>query len=153
MFFKYLRIFEKFLSTFHLSSRTLKMVKMTLVCLWKKMLRKKGLLTQPSRMLIPSNFLANGTIISHLLLFYLYLEQVCKKNHRFVQYTPMKCFSNFVQSAVHARKKGDENPLSSVVAETMKLLANNSYGHQIIDRSRRRVKKCLIDGKTLGAKN
>ena len=60
-----------------------------------------------------------------------------------VQYTPRKCFNNFVQSAVDARRQGDENQNSSVVAETMKLLANSSYGYQIMDRSRHTVTKYL----------
>ena len=47
-----------------------------------------------------------------------------------------------------ARRQGDENPNSSVVAETMKLLANSFYGHQIMDRSRHTVTKCLTDKKT-----
>ena len=42
----------------------------------------------------------------------------------------------FVQSVVDARRERDENPLSGVVAETMKLLGNSSYGYQVIDRSR-----------------
>ena len=37
-----------------------------------------------------------------------------------------------MQSAVDARREGDENPNSGVVAETMKLLANSSYGYQIM---------------------
>ena len=83
--------------------------------------------------------------ITLLLLFYLKLGLVCKKIHRFVQCTPKKCFNNFVQSAVDARRQGDENPNSSVVAETMKLLANTSYGYQIMDRSRHTVTKYLTD--------
>ena len=83
-----------------------------------------------------------------MLLFYLKLGLVCKKIHRFVQYTPRKCFNNFVQSAVDARRQGDENPNSSVVAETMKLLANSSFGYQIKDRSRHTVTKYLTDKKT-----
>ena len=76
---------------------------------------------------------------------------VCTKIHRFVEYTPKKCFKSFVQSAVEAKKQGDENPNSSVVAETMKLLANSSYCYQIIDRSRHTVTKYLIDEKTHAA--
>ena len=52
-----------------------------------------------------------------------------------------------------ARREGDENPKSSVVAETMKLLANNSYGYQIMDRSRHTVTKYLTDEKTHSAIN
>ena len=92
-------------------------------------------------MLISSYFLENGTLITPLLLFYLDLGLVCKKIYRFVEYTPVKCFNKFVQSAVDARREGDENPNSSVVAETMKLLANSSYGYQIMDRSRHTVTK------------
>ena len=52
-----------------------------------------------------------------------------------------------------ARRQGDENPNSSVVAEIMKLLANSSYGYQIMDRSRHTVTKYLTDEKTHSAIN
>ena len=38
----------------------------------------------------------------------------------------MKRFNKFVQSTVIAGSEEDDNPISSVVAETMKLLANSS---------------------------
>ena len=114
---------------------------------------KEGLLSQPRKMLISSYFLENGTLITPPLLFYLDLGLVCKKINRFVENTPVKCFNKFVQSAVDARREGDENPNSSVVAETMKLLANRSYGYQIMDRSRHTVTKYLSDEKTHGAIN
>ena len=121
--------------------------------LMRKYAEKENIMTQPRKMLISSFVLTNGTIITPLLLFYLNLGLVCKKIHRFVQYTPRKCFNNFVQSAVDARRQGDENPTSSVVAETMKLLANSSYGYQIMDRSRHTVTKYLTDEKTHSAMN
>ena len=116
--------------------------------LMKDFAEKEGIMPQPRRMLISSFVLTNGTIITPLILFYLKLGLVCKKIHRFVQYNPRKCLNNFVQSAVDARRQGDENPNSSVVAETMKLLANSSYGYQIMDRSQHTVTKYLNDGKT-----
>ena len=54
---------------------------------------------------------------------------------------------------MHARRKSDENSNSSVIAETMKLLANSSYGNQIMDRSRHTVTKYLSDEKTHAANN
>ena len=114
----------------------------------KEYAEKEGIMPQPRRMLIPSFILTNGTIITPLLLFYLKLGLVCRKIHRFVQYTPRKCFSIFVQSAVDARRQRDKNPNSSVVAETMKLLPNSSYGYQIMDRSRHTVTKYLSDVET-----
>ena len=121
--------------------------------LMKDYAEKENIMPQPRRMLISSFILTNGTIITHLLLFYLQLGLVCQKIHRFVQYTPRKCSGNFVQSAVDARRQGDENPNSSVVAETMKLLANSSYGYQIMDGSRHTMTKYLNDEKTHSAIN
>ena len=95
-------------------------------------------------MLISSFTLQNGTLITPLLLFYLQLGLVCSNIHHFVEYTPKKCSNRIVQAAVDARK-GDENPNSSVVAVKMKLLANTSYGYQIMDRSQHTVTKYLTD--------
>ena len=95
--------------------------------------------------------------MEHLLLlccfFYLHLCFVCTKIHRFVKYTPEKCFNSFAQSRVDARRQGDKKPISSVVVEAMKLLANSSYGYQIKDRSRHTVTKYLSDKKTDAAIN
>ena len=112
---------------------------------------EEGIMSQPRRMLISSFHLKNGTVITPLLIYYLHLVLESTKIHRFVQYTPKQCFSSFVQSAVNARRQGDENPNSSVVAETRKFLANSSYGYQIMDRSRHTVTKHLNDEKTHSA--
>ena len=113
----------------------------------KNYAEEERLLSQPREMLISSFTLQNRTLITPLLLFYVQLGLVCTKTHRFVEYTPKKRFNSFVQSAVDARRQNDENPNSSVVAETMKLLANSSYGYQIMDRSRHTVTKYLTDEK------
>ena len=104
-------------------------------------------------MLISSFTLQNGTLITPLLLIFLQLGLISTKIHRFVEYTPKKCFNSFVQSAVDARRQSDENPNSSVVTETTKLLANSSNGYQIKDRSRHTVTKYLADEKTHAAIN
>ena len=94
--------------------------------------------------------------MEHILLLCCYFEYnwfFCTKINRSVDYTPKKCFNRFVQSAVDARRQGEENPNSSVVAGTMKLLANSSYGYQIMDRSRNTKTKYLSDEKTHAAIN
>ena len=96
--------------------------------LMKKCAGEKGLLSQPREMLISSFTIQNGRLITPLLVFYLQLGLVCSRIHRFVEYTPKNCLNSFVQSAVEARRQSDENPNSSEVAETMKLLGNSSYG-------------------------
>ena len=104
-------------------------------------------------MLISSFKLTNGKLITPLINFYLDLGLQCTKTHRFVQYTPRKVINSFVQSVVDARRAGDENPLSGVVAETMKLLGNSSYGYQIMDRLKYTMKKYLGDKKNHKAIN
>ena len=122
--------------------------------LMKKFAEEEGLLSQPLEMLISIFTLQNGTLLTPLLLLYLQLELVCTKINHLVEYTPKKCFNQFVQSAVDARRQGDENPNSSVVSGTMKLLAHSSYGYQIIDRTRRHtLTKYLSEGKTHAAIN
>ena len=50
-------------------------------------------------------------------------------------------------------KERDENLLFGVVAETMKLLGNSSYGYQIMIRARHTITNCLNDQKTHEAIN
>ena len=121
--------------------------------LMKEYAEKEGIMPQPRRLLLSSFILTNGTIISPLRLLCLKLGLVCKKIHRVVQNTHRNCFNSFMQSAVDARQQGDENRKSSVVAETMKILADSSYGYQIMDRSRHTVTKFLTDEKTYTATN
>ena len=94
-------------------------------------------------MLISSFHSKNGTFITPLFLFYMQQGLVCTKIYRSVECTPISCFNSFVQSAVSARHTN-----STVVAETMKLLANSSYGYQIMGRSRHTVTKYPNDEKT-----
>ena len=44
---------------------------------------------------------------------------------------------------MYARRKSDENPNSSAVAESIKLRADCSYGYQILNRSSHNVEKYL----------
>ena len=67
--------------------------------------------------------------------------------------TRQKLCQQFVQSFVGARRAGDENPESSVVAESMKLFGNRSYNYQIMDRSRHTETKYLKVEKTHKAMN
>ena len=104
-------------------------------------------------MLISSFTIEIGTLLTPLLLFYRQLGLVVTKIHRFVEYTLKQCFNSFLQAAVDVRRMGEKNPNSSVVAETMKLLANSAYGYQILDRSGHTVTKYLSGEKTHAAIN
>ena len=115
--------------------------------LMKTYAEEEGLISQPRKMLTSSFMSQNTTLIAPLLLLHLHLPLVITKTHHLLEYTLKNCFNSFVQSEVDARRQGDENPNSSVVAERMKLLANSSYGHQIIESSRHIATKYISDKK------
>ena len=102
----------------------------------KEFAERNKLLPRPRKMLISSFKLERGPVITPLLLFYLEKGVILKDVFWYLQYTPRRCFETFVQNVVDARREGDQNKESTVVAETMKLIGNSSYGYQIMDRSR-----------------
>ena len=105
--------------------------------LMKDYAEKENIMPQPRRMPISSFIVTNGTIITLLLLFYLKLGLVCKKDSPVCSIHSQKVFWQFrTVCRGCTTRQGDENPNSSVVAEAMKLLANSSFGYQIMDRSR-----------------
>ena len=109
---------------------------------------KYGLLQHPSKLLITSFHWENGNVISPLFNFYLNLGLECTKILRFVEYIPQKCFKGLVKSVVEGWRLGDQNKNSTVIAETMTLLSNSSYGYQIMDRSKHTVTNFLDEEKT-----
>ena len=121
--------------------------------LMKTYAEEEGIMSQTRKLLISSFTIQNGTLIIPLFFFYLQLWLVVTKKHRSVEYTTTKCFDSFVKAAADARVNGDKSSKSSVVAETMKLLANSSYGYQIMNQSRHAVTNYLSDEKTVAAIN
>ena len=109
---------------------------------------ENNLIKQPQQMLTSSFNSINGTLITPLFNFYLNLVLQCTKIHRFVHYTPRNFFNSFVQSVVDARCAEDENTLSGVVNNKMKLLGNSSYGYQTMTRFKYIMTKYLGAGKT-----
>ena len=66
--------------------------------------------------LVSSFELTNGTINTPLLLFYLERGLEGTTVYCIVEYTPVQFFKNFEQCVFNARRQGDENPNSSLVA-------------------------------------
>ena len=58
-----------------------------------------------------------------------------------------------MKSVVDARQLGDQNKISTVVAETMKFISNSSYGYQIMDHRKHTETKYLDEKKTNRAIN
>ena len=114
---------------------------------------KECLIPQQQRMVISSVALSNDTLTTPVPLFHLELGLVWTKTYGFVEYTPVKCSNNFVQSAANARRQEDEKPNAKVVAETIKLLGNSSCGYQKMNHSRQLITRQMTDKKTYEAIN
>ena len=106
----------------------------------KEFAERHKLLSKQQKIFISSFQLDRGPIITPLFLFYLEKGVILRDVFWFLQYTPCRCFQFFVQN-VDARREGERNKESTVVAETMKLIGNSSYGYQIMGRSRHTTTK------------
>ena len=69
------------------------------------------------QLLLRECFIAASRVERSLPLFCcsIWSWALCTTVHRFVEYTPRKCFSNFAQSTVDAQRESEENPNSTVV--------------------------------------
>ena len=104
--------------------------------------RNKCLL-RPRKLLISPVSSLNEDLTITPLLFYLEKGVIQKHVFWFLQYTPRRCFETFVQNLVDARREGDQNKESTVVAEKMKLIGNSLNGYQIMTSSRHTKTKYL----------
>ena len=106
--------------------------------------QQEGIISQPRTNLISSFTLHNGTLCYPFIMNWVVF--VGKLTASLVH--AKNFFNSFAQSAVDARRQGDESPNSSVVVETKQLVANSSYGYQVMDQSQHTVTKQLNDEKT-----
>jgi hypothetical protein len=91
----------------------------------KGVAEENDLLRRGQRMTISSYFEKAGLFITPLLKYYMELGIIVSNIRQLIQYNPKRCYEPFVQSVVDARREGDKNPNSGVLAETMKLIGNS----------------------------
>ena len=66
--------------------------------------------------------------------------------YQVIEYTPKPCFKPFGEAVSNARRAGDADPSKAIIADTMKLVGNSSYGKTITNKERhRQVKFCDDD--------
>ena len=97
-----------------------------------------GLLSQPRRSLIGS-YHAKGILLSTPMLRW-YVLNGLRVTHIYqtIEYTPQACFKDFGEKVSKARRQGDLNPDSAIIADTMKLLGNSGYGKTITNLDKHR---------------
>ena len=53
-----------------------------------------------------------------------------------IEYEPNACFKNFVKEISDARREGDRDPDTAIIADTIKLLGNSSKGSMITNKEK-----------------
>ena len=86
-------------------------------------------LRKPTKMLISSHKADRMMLITPLIKYYLQLGLKVTKVHYVVHFPDHKpCFKEFADQVSDARREGDRNPDTNVLANTYKLLGNSVYG-------------------------
>ena len=90
----------------------------------------------PRRPLIGSYFGKKIGLLTPLLMWYLNHGLVITHIYTVVEYIPYAAFSTFMTQVAQARLDGDRNKDKALIAETMKLIGNSSYGKLITNKEK-----------------
>lgn len=96
---------------------------------------KHGLLPRPRRTLIGSYFGEKILLATPLVKWYLHHGLEISEIYTVVEYQPKTCFRDFGKTVSDARRQGDLDKDSNILAETMKLLGNSFYGKTLTNVS------------------
>lgn len=89
-----------------------------------------------SKSLISSYFGNKILLYTPLIKFYLKHGLKITKIYQIMEYEKGTPFKNFVNQVCDSRRAGDSDPSKAIIAETMKLLGNSSFGRTILDKSK-----------------
>lgn len=98
--------------------------------------KRFNLCTKPRRLLVGGMRARQLLIATPLLRWYISHGLEISKIYQTVEYTPQKCFQNFVRDVSNARRKGDVDPSKSILADTRKLEGNSAFGSTIMDQEK-----------------
>ena len=91
---------------------------------------------KPRRLLIGGMRGRQMLLATHLLKWYLEHGMVVTKIYQVVEFTPHRCFRNFVKEVSDGRRLGDVHPDKAIIADTKKVEGNNAYGGTIMDQEK-----------------
>ena len=95
-----------------------------------------NLSTHSKRLLVGGMAAKKLLLATPLLKWYVEHGLVITKVYQVIEYEPKTCFKQFAQDVSDARRTGDINPDTSIIADTMKLIGNSSYGSTIMDKTK-----------------
>ena len=96
----------------------------------KRFVEENGVLKSPTRPLIASYWAGKIMLATPLLKWYLNHGLVVTRVHEVVQYKPSRCFYNFMEEVVTARREGDSDPSTKIVSDRSKLIGKRMEIHK-----------------------
>ncbi len=96
---------------------------------------EEGLSEKPRRLLVGGMKAEKIFLATPLLRWYIEHGLVVTKVYKAVEYIPKACFKPFTEQVSQARRNGDDDPDTAIIAETMKLLGNSAYGKYYLTSS------------------
>lgn len=98
--------------------------------------RQFGLSEKPRRLLIGGMRARQMLLATPLLKWYLEHGMVVTKIYQVIEFTPRRCFQDFVKEVSDNRRLGDCHPDKAIIADTSKLHGNSAYGGTIMDQEK-----------------
>ena len=96
-------------------------------------------LSDKSRRLLVGGMKAEQMLLATpLLRWYLKHGLRVTKIYQVVEFQHHRCFKGFVEEVSNARREGDKNPDTGIIADTMKTNGNAGYGSLIMDQTKHR---------------
>ncbi|KAJ8020607.1 hypothetical protein HOLleu_40243 [Holothuria leucospilota] len=93
-----------------------------------------NIMTKPRKSLIGSMFGEKILLATPLVKWYLDKGLQITRIYQVVEFTPKQCFKTFGEAVSDARREGDRDPSKAIIADTMKLIGNSSYGKTITNK-------------------
>ena len=91
---------------------------------------------KPRRLLVGGIRGREMLIATPLLKWYLEHGMVVTKIYQVVEFTPHRCFQEFVKEVSDGRRLGDAHPDKAIIGDTKKVEGNSAYGGTIMDQEK-----------------
>ena len=99
----------------------------------------------PHRLLTGSYFGKKIGLLTPLLKWYLNHGLVITHIYTVIKYIPNAAFNSFMTQVAQARLDGDHDKDKALIAETMKLIGNSSYGKLITNKEKHQDIVCISE--------
>ena len=93
---------------------------------------------KPRRLLVGGMKARQILLATPLLQWYLKHGLLVTKVYQVVEFQQQRCFRDFVKEVSDARRQGDIDPDTAIIADTNKVIGNSGYGSLIMDKSKHR---------------